>query len=177
MRVLTVRHVTTYRYSQPVTFGEHCMMFRPRESHDLRLVSTRLHIVPRPCDIRWLHDVFDNSVAIATFDTAASELMFDSTITLEHTETPMPHYALAAGAQTYPFRYPADEQPDLLGGLMRRYPADDLGGRWHIFDPRNNVPRIGRILMARGRDATDVAISNNFGPSFLAGFTVWTDEV
>ena len=52
-----------------------------------------------------------------------------------------------------------------------------LGGRWHIFDPRNNVPRIGRILMARGRDATDVAMVTSFGPCTLAGFKVFTDEV
>jgi transglutaminase-like putative cysteine protease len=52
-----------------------------------------------------------------------------------------------------------------------------LGGRWHTFDPRNNVPRIGRVLIARGRDATDVAISHTFGPNTLAGFRVWTDEV
>ncbi len=68
MRLLTVRHVTIYRYSEPVRFGEHRMMFRPRESHDLRLVSTKLDILPRPSGLRWLHDVFDNSVAIATFD-------------------------------------------------------------------------------------------------------------
>jgi transglutaminase-like putative cysteine protease len=52
-----------------------------------------------------------------------------------------------------------------------------LGGRWHMFDPRNNVPRIGRILMARGRDATDVAIATTFGPSALLSFRVYTDEV
>ncbi|HEX3348901.1 MAG TPA: transglutaminase family protein [Acetobacteraceae bacterium] len=52
-----------------------------------------------------------------------------------------------------------------------------LDGAWHMFDPRNNVPRIGRVLMARGRDATDVAISNTFGPNTLAGFKIWTDEV
>jgi transglutaminase-like putative cysteine protease len=52
-----------------------------------------------------------------------------------------------------------------------------IGGRWYTFDPRNNVPRIGRVLIARGRDATDVAISNTFGPNTLAGFTVWADEV
>ena len=52
-----------------------------------------------------------------------------------------------------------------------------LDGRWHVFDPRNNVPRIGRILIARGRDATDVAISTAFGPNTLAGFTVWTDAI
>jgi transglutaminase-like putative cysteine protease len=52
-----------------------------------------------------------------------------------------------------------------------------LGGRWYTFDPRNNVPRIGRILMGRGRDATDVAIVTSFGPCTLAGFNVITDEV
>jgi transglutaminase-like putative cysteine protease len=52
-----------------------------------------------------------------------------------------------------------------------------LGGRWHTFDARNNVPRIGRVLMARGRDAIDVAIATTFGPNTLMSFKVWTDEV
>lgn len=52
-----------------------------------------------------------------------------------------------------------------------------IGGQWHTFDARNNIPRIGRVLIARGRDATDVAITNTFGPNTLAGFTVWADEV
>jgi len=51
-----------------------------------------------------------------------------------------------------------------------------LGGRWHMFDPRNNVPRIGRILMARGRDAIDVAITTTFGPNMLVSFKVVTDD-
>jgi transglutaminase-like putative cysteine protease len=52
-----------------------------------------------------------------------------------------------------------------------------IGGCWYVFDARNNMPRIGRVLMARGRDATDVAISTAFGPNTLASFRVWTDEV
>jgi transglutaminase-like putative cysteine protease len=52
-----------------------------------------------------------------------------------------------------------------------------LGGRWHIFDPRNNLPRIGYVLIARGRDAADVPISHVFGPNRLKGFKVWTDAV
>lgn len=52
-----------------------------------------------------------------------------------------------------------------------------LGGRWHTFDPRNNIPRIGRVLMARGRDATDVALVTSFGPNILSSFKVWTDEI
>jgi transglutaminase-like putative cysteine protease len=52
-----------------------------------------------------------------------------------------------------------------------------VGGRWQTFDPRNNMPRIGRVLIARGRDAADVAISNTFGPNSLLSFKVWTDEI
>ena len=52
-----------------------------------------------------------------------------------------------------------------------------LGGAWHAFDARNNVPRIGRILMARGRDAADVALTTTFGENQLRSFQVWTDEV
>jgi transglutaminase-like putative cysteine protease len=52
-----------------------------------------------------------------------------------------------------------------------------LGGHWYTFDPRNHIPRIGRVLMARGRDAIDVAISTTFGPNALVGFQVWCDEV
>ena len=52
-----------------------------------------------------------------------------------------------------------------------------LGDRWYTFDARNNTPRIGRVLMARGRDACDVALSTTFGPNTLESFRVWTDEV
>ena len=52
-----------------------------------------------------------------------------------------------------------------------------LGGEWHTFDARNNVPRIGRVLIARGRDAADVAIATTFGPNTLESFKVWTDEI
>lgn len=52
-----------------------------------------------------------------------------------------------------------------------------IGGAWHVFDPRNNVPRIGRTLIARGRDAADVAIATTFGPHWLETFTVYTDEI
>jgi transglutaminase-like putative cysteine protease len=87
---------------------------------------------------------------------------------------------------------PLHEHPGaLLHGLPRRHrhppagcPMDFaawfeayLGGTWYTFDPRNNVPRIGRILIARGRDATDVAIATTFGPNTLESFRVVTDEV
>ena len=70
-------------------------------------------------------------------------------------------------------------------GMPPPYPPGDfsawfeayLGGEWRTFDARHNFPRIGRILIARGRDATDCAISTSFGSAGLAGFTVITDEV
>src|SRR5579863_810164 len=136
MSLLTVRHLTVYRYSKPVFLGEHRMMFRPRESHDLRLLKSRLHITPQPASLRWLHDVFDNSVAIATFDGAAAELRFDSTVTLEHIETALPDYPLEEYAKTYPFRYSDEEMPNLGRALVHHYPGDDVR-RWvsQFLDP------------------------------------------
>ena len=104
-------------------------MFRPRESHDLKLLKENLAIAPEPASLRWLHDMFDNSVAIAKFDGTTSELRFDSTITLEHLETALPDYPLEEYARTYPFCYDADELPDLARGLLRHYPSDDVV-RW-----------------------------------------------
>ena len=129
MSLLTVRHLTVYRYSEPVGLGEHRMMFRPRESHDLRLLKSRLEITPAPASLRWLHDVFDNSVAVATFDGETSELRFDSTVTLEHVETALPDYPLEEYAKTYPFRYSDDELPDLGCALAHQYPSDEVR-RW-----------------------------------------------
>ena len=83
MRRLAVRHLTVYRYSRPVTFGEHRMMMRPRDSHDQRLVSAALEISPL-ATLRWHHDVFGNTVARASFQGAAEELRFDSRLVVEH---------------------------------------------------------------------------------------------
>jgi transglutaminase-like putative cysteine protease len=52
-----------------------------------------------------------------------------------------------------------------------------LGGHWYTFDARNNIPRIGRVLIAQGRDAADVPITQTFGPNTLVSFKVWTDEL
>src|ERR1035438_3967965 len=111
MSLLTVRHLTVYKYSEPVDLGEHRMMFRPRESHDLRLIESSLEITPHPSRIRWLHDAFDNSVAVASFDVPTAELRFDSSVTLEHYEDPLPEYPLEEYARTYPFEYSDEEQP------------------------------------------------------------------
>ena len=94
------------------------------------------------------------------------------------------HLAVAfCRCMNIPARYCTGYLSDL--GTPEPYPPGDfaawfeawIGGRWHMFDPRNNVPRLGRILMARGRDACDVAIATTFGPNTLESFRVWTDEI
>src|ERR1039457_1581229 len=121
MSFLTVYHSTVYRYREPVALGEHRMMFRPRASHDLRLIRTNLAITPQPAQLRWLHDPFDNSVAIATFEGTTSELRFESTVTLEHFENTMLEYPLEDYARTYPFRYSDEDVPTLARALVPHY--------------------------------------------------------
>ncbi len=94
------------------------------------------------------------------------------------------HLAVAfCRALNIPARYCTGYLGD--AGMPPPYPPGDfaawfeayLGGRWHTFDPRNNVPRIGRVLLARGRDAADVAMTTTFGDNTLRSFRVWADEV
>ena len=68
---------------------------------------------------------------------------------------------------------PPDDEPMDFSAWFEVF----LGGQWHTFDARHNTPHIGRVLIARGRDAADVALSNTFGPAALTSFRVWTDEV
>jgi transglutaminase-like putative cysteine protease len=126
MSLLTVRHTTVYRYSNPVELGEHRMMFRPRESHDLRLLKSSLRITPNPTRVRWLHDPFDNSVAVATFDGETRELRFESEVSLEHFENTLPDYPLEDCAKTYPFTYSDDELPNLRPAFVNQYPCDQV---------------------------------------------------
>jgi transglutaminase-like putative cysteine protease len=152
MSFLKVRHVTTYRYSEPVTFGEHRMMFRPRESHDLRLLKSSLEITPHPARLRWLHDAFDNSVAVATFNGPATELRFESTVALEHFESTMPEYPIEDYARTYPFRYSDEEFPNLARALMGQQPSDLLS-RWAcgFLDPSGSTDTMSILRsMTRG---------------------------
>jgi len=159
MRFITIRHRTTYRYFESVTLGEHRMMFRPRESHDLRIVATELHIVPRPVMLRWLHDVFDNSVAIATFSPQpCTELQFNSVVTLEHIETALPDYALEADAGTYPFHYSDDDRPDLAVALERHYPCEEVLPWAQAFVPQSGSIATLALLNAMTRVIKDTFV-------------------
>ena len=140
MSFLTVYHSTVYRYREPVALGEHRMMFRPRASHDLRLIRTNLAITPQPAQLRWLHDPFDNSVAVATFEGTTSELRFESTVTLEHFEDTVPEYPLEEYARTYPFRYADEDFPNLARALAHHYPGENVS-TWALqfLDPADTT--------------------------------------
>ena len=147
MSLLTVDHSTIYRYREPVRLGEHRMMFRPRASHDLRLIRTDLVITPAPAHMRWLHDSFDNSVAVATFDGTTSELCFESTVSLEHFDTTLPEYPLEEHARTYPFRYSDQDFPNLARALAPHYPGHRVA-EWALrfLEPSD---RTGTMAMLR----------------------------
>jgi transglutaminase-like putative cysteine protease len=125
MPLLTIHHKTEYRYSHPVAFGEHRIMLRPRDGHDLRVLAGSLEIEPRPMSLRWIHDVFGNSVAIATFDERSETLSFSSTATVEH--NPADEYALTPDdpAYFYPFPYDNEEFPDLVQFITPQYGDPD----------------------------------------------------
>jgi transglutaminase-like putative cysteine protease len=148
MSFLTVRHSTVYRYREPVGLGEHRMMFRPRASHDLRLIQTNLIISPQPAHLRWLHDPFDNSVAVAAFEGTTCELRFESVVTLEHFETTMPEYPVEEYARTYPFRYSDEDFPNLERALFRYCPVPSVS-RWALqfLDPADTTETM-KILRA-----------------------------
>jgi transglutaminase-like putative cysteine protease len=125
MPLLTIHHKTEYRYAQPVAFGEHRIMLRPRDGHDLRVLSCELDITPPPMRLRWIHDVFGNTVAIASFDERADTLTFTSRVTIDH--NPVEEFALTPDdhAFFYPFVYDDEEFADLREFVTPQYADPD----------------------------------------------------
>jgi transglutaminase-like putative cysteine protease len=130
MRLLTVRHATTYRYARPVSFGPHRLMLRPRDSHDLRLVGAELTLSP-PGNVRWMHDVFGNSVALVDFQAAGAMLAITSTLRIERWGIEGPAFPIAPEAELYPFIYSSSDRVDLGRLLEQHYPdPDGVLARW-----------------------------------------------
>jgi transglutaminase-like putative cysteine protease len=121
MRTLEIVHSTRYEYSEPVMLGDHRLMFRPRDSHDLRLLHTALTIEPA-ARVRWIHDAFGNSIAIALFEGETRQLELVSTIRLEHFGLPPDLKPIEEYARALPFNYLAEEAPDLARYVERHYP-------------------------------------------------------
>lgn len=125
MAFLQVHHVTTYSYRQPVGFGQHRLMFRPRDSYDQRLLLSELSTFPATRDLFWVHDVFNNCIAVAEFDQTADRLRFETRIILDHTPQHELHFRTDGPACTWPFSYDEEDLPDLTPYLVRQYPDDD----------------------------------------------------
>jgi transglutaminase-like putative cysteine protease len=113
MPILTVRHVTTYHYKQPVAFGEHRMMLRPRDDDDQKVLESQLEITPEPDQLTWTQDIFGNHVATARFAERASELRVESTSRLDHAPAGFCAADIEEFARTHPFAYAAEDRPGL----------------------------------------------------------------
>lgn len=124
MHVLEVRHRTSYLYREPVRLGEHRLMSRPRDSHDLRLLDTSLSLSPPAASLRWIHDVFGNSIAIVTFpQQPTQELVVESRFRAEHYPAESRSLLeLEPYAARLPFSYAADDALDLGHSKERHYP-------------------------------------------------------
>lgn len=124
MSLLRIRHRTDYLYNNPVQLGPHRLLLRPREGHELRLVSLDIVTTP-PSTIGWTADVFGNAIATAAFDAQTRSLSIESTAVVDLNSAAWPVFAISADAARYPFDYAPHERDDL--GALRRPLPDSMG--------------------------------------------------
>jgi transglutaminase-like putative cysteine protease len=158
MPLLTIRHVTTYRYRQPVAFGEHRMMLRPRDSQDQRVVEATIHIRPEPISIRSVQDAFGNHLTIARFSGRSQELCFDSIVCLEHLPQDPTEYNLEDRG-TCQAAYNTCEMPDLARYIER-----------HDTDPENAVGNWVRQVLPTGGTVGAFELLSQISQSIKRGF-------
>ena len=119
-----ITHTTRYLYGQPVTFGEHRVMFRPRDSHDLRVLATDLVVSPQAV-VRLIQDPHSNSVALVTPLGPATELKIVCTFSIEHAHSHNLELPLAPSALIFPFAYSVEDRFDLEHYLRPHYDDPD----------------------------------------------------
>lgn len=126
-----ITHITHYRFHTPVTLSEHRVMFRPRGSHDLRVLATDMVITPEPVNIRLIQDVYSNSVAIVQPTSPANELRIECTFTVEHAGTRAMDLPLDARVQHHPFAYSVEDSFALTHYMAPYY--DDPTGQLQVW--------------------------------------------
>lgn len=126
--LLSISHVTVYRYSEPVRLGAHRLMVRPLEGHDVQIRSSTLQISPA-YRLRWIQDVFGNSIALVDFQEMANEMRVESTVTVEQYNKNPFDFVVDPFAMELPFQYPTDEWTDVAPYLQRMHPGDDTAIR------------------------------------------------
>jgi transglutaminase-like putative cysteine protease len=109
MPIVDIKHVTTYRYNRPVSFGKHRMMLLPREDGDQKVLVYKLEITPKPVRLSWSRDIFGNHVSTAQFDDRADELSFVSKVRLNHTPSKFRASDIDYSARRYPFTYSLED--------------------------------------------------------------------
>jgi len=138
-------------------------MMRPRESYDQRLISAALDIDPPPAELRWLHDVLGNSVAIARFDQPATRLAILSDVTLDHAPLEREAVETEEYARLFPFTYSSEDMPDLLRSIERQHlDTARLVDNWARAFVRDDgqtetIAMLGDMAMTIKRDFTYVA--------------------
>jgi transglutaminase-like putative cysteine protease len=144
-----ITHTTIYSYAKPVTFGEHRVMFRPRESHDLRVLATDLVVSPQ-AQVRLIQDPYSNSVALVQPEGEATELRIVCSFTIEHAHSNNLELPLSPSAEQFPFAYSVDERFDLEHYLRPHY--DDPDGAltaWARQFIRTDGPTATRDLLVQ----------------------------
>nr|WP_242500661.1 transglutaminase family protein [Tropicimonas sp. IMCC6043] len=130
IRTLRILHRTRYAYDRPVSFGEHRLMIRPRDGHDMRILESSLTVSPR-ANVHWTFDTFGNSVALLSFHEAADELVIESELLLRRYGLDEPLTRIERYAGTFPVHYDVDEFIDLGPYLVSDQPQDqDVLAAW-----------------------------------------------
>jgi len=148
MPLVSIRHLTAYRYRNPVALGEHRMRLRPLESYDQRLVSAELSVAPEPSSLRNVHDVFGNCVSIARFAGRTDRLAVESRMVLEHSPQPAFEAGGAAQGGSWPVAYSAEDLPDLARSIEPQHadPAGELAAWAGRFAHRAGPTRLRALL-------------------------------
>jgi transglutaminase-like putative cysteine protease len=123
MKRIRIIHLTEYYYHAAVTFGPHRALLRPREGHDLHIESSRLEIEPQ-AEVRWLRDVYGNSIAIMTFTEPARKLRLLSEVNVDLYDDIPIDCVIDPIAHSYPFQYAANEQVEIIPYRLPSYPHD-----------------------------------------------------
>jgi transglutaminase-like putative cysteine protease len=144
---LSVVHRTTYSYSQPVTFGRHRLVLRPREGHDLRILEAQLQIEPAH-ELLWVRDVYGNSLGLVGFTEPASRLQIVSQVSIERSD-PFPEKRFhEPWLVTWPVPYAIEELPIVDAYRHLSFP-DDAGALQKWLDeglPRRSADAEGMLL-------------------------------
>jgi len=123
MPILTISHITTYRYRRPVTFGEHRMMLRPRDDRDQVVLASDVAIAPAPSEIAWTQDPLGNHRGVVRFTDRGSELRFESRVSVDHVPARFSADDLADAAKAYPFSYAQEDEAALARFIAQPRPA------------------------------------------------------